>query len=87
MDLSIKSKLLLTLGGLTILSVLTIALISINSIISTSNNAKTQSSLTLNAQIEEFLTNLITVSAEKTELKLNTVISLTIKIQKAIFNH
>jgi sigma-B regulation protein RsbU (phosphoserine phosphatase) len=71
--LTFQAKLLLTLAGVTLLSVATVAALSINSIIRTGSTAKEVGGATLQVQIEEFLTDLIVTSAEKTDLELEGV--------------
>ena len=68
--LTFQAKLLLTLAGVTLLSVATVAALSINSIIRTGSTAKEVGGATRQVQIEEFLTDLIITSAEKTVLEL-----------------
>jgi len=71
--LTFQAKLLLTLAGVTLLSVATVAALSINSIIRTGSTAKEVGGATLQVQIEAFLTDLIVTSAEKTDLELEGV--------------
>ncbi len=70
---SIKARLLLMLLGLTTISVLVVAILSVNSIIQTGQQAKEAASETLRLQAEEFLINLIVATAENNDLRLERI--------------
>jgi sigma-B regulation protein RsbU (phosphoserine phosphatase) len=72
-NLTFQTKLLLVLAALALVSVVTIASLSINSILHTGETAKEASGGTLRAQIEESLTQFILSSALQTDLELEAV--------------
>jgi GAF domain-containing protein/HAMP domain-containing protein len=70
---SIRTRLLLLLLGLTLASVVTIAFLGVNSILTAGQNAQQVSSTTLRAQAEEYLVGLTASTAGQNDLTMETV--------------
>jgi GAF domain-containing protein/HAMP domain-containing protein len=70
---SIRTRLLLLLLGLTLVSVVTIAFLAVNSILTAGESAQQASSTTLRAQAEDYLIGLTVSTAGQNDLRLEQV--------------
>ena len=70
---SIRARLLLVLLGITTVSLLIVAILSVDSIIQTGQEAEEAARRTLRSQAEEFLVNLVVAAAETNDLRLESV--------------